>query len=73
MIDQFKIMLPSLFNLFSKLYFRLLPFISQFNNARTQFATNIYSAEIIANFLDEANKPILSSGKITFSKLQFRH
>ena len=60
---------PSLL-IYLVILFRLLPFIRQFNNARIQFATNIYSAEIIANFLDEANKPILSSGKITFSKLQ---
>lgn len=50
--------------------FKLLPFIPQLNNARIQFANNIPSAEIVANFLDEANKPIIKSGTITFSKLK---
>ena len=50
--------------------FRLLPFISQFNNARTQFFNTISSAEIIADFLNEANQQILKSGNIAFSKLQ---
>ncbi|WP_019508396.1 ABC transporter ATP-binding protein [Pleurocapsa sp. PCC 7319] len=50
--------------------FRLLPFISQFNNARSQIYNNIYSVEVIADFLDEANKPIFKSGNIIFNKLQ---
>ena len=50
--------------------FRLLPFISQFTNARSQITNNISSVEVIADFLDEANKPIFQSGNIIFDKLQ---
>lgn len=50
--------------------FKLLSFITQLNHARSQFAQNIPSAEIVTNFLDPANKTIIKSGKIIFSKLQ---
>ncbi|MGF1588039.1 MAG: ABC transporter ATP-binding protein [Pleurocapsa sp.] len=49
---------------------RLLPLISQFNHTRKQFINTCSSVAVVANFLIKANKPILSSGNITFSKLQ---
>ncbi len=48
----------------------LLPLISQFNHARRQLTNAHSSVAAVANFLTKANKPILSSGDITFSKLQ---
>jgi ATP-binding cassette, subfamily B, bacterial MsbA len=50
--------------------FRLLPYVGQLNNARTQFANSSPSAEIVANFLREDNKPFLQSGDVTFTKLR---
>lgn len=49
--------------------FRLLPFVGQLNNARTQFANNSPSAEIAADFLNRDNKPFLSIGHIPYTKL----
>ena len=48
---------------------RLLPFFCQLNNARTQFYNSIASAEIVANFLKETDKPMLKSGTIKFIEL----
>ena len=48
---------------------RLLPFFGQLNNARTQFYNSIASAEKVANFLKETDKPILKSGTIKFVEL----
>jgi subfamily B ATP-binding cassette protein MsbA len=50
--------------------FRLLPFIGQLNNSRTQFANNLPSASIVADFLRRDNKPFLSSGNVNFTKLE---
>ena len=50
--------------------FRLLPFIGQLNSARTQFANNIPSAEITADFLRRDNKPFLSVGNIKYTNLK---
>ncbi|MBE9166874.1 ATP-binding cassette domain-containing protein [Pleurocapsales cyanobacterium LEGE 06147] len=62
--------------------FRLLPFIGQLNNARTQFANNIPSVEIVADFLRRDNKLFLSTGNkrltqltqgISFEKVSFSY
>jgi ABC-type multidrug transport system fused ATPase/permease subunit len=50
--------------------FRLLPFISQFNSAKLQFTNARSSIEVVANFLQEADRQVLSSGNLTFSNLQ---
>lgn len=50
--------------------FRLLPFVGQLNNARTQFANNVSSAEIVADFLRRDNKPFLSQGHIQYTQLK---
>lgn len=50
--------------------FCLSPFISQFNNARSQIKKNIYSVEVIADFLDKTNIPIIKTGNIVFGKLR---
>ncbi len=49
--------------------FRLLPVIGSVNNARTQFANNLPSAEIVIDFLRRDNKLFLQSGNITYNKL----
>jgi subfamily B ATP-binding cassette protein MsbA len=49
--------------------FRLLPFIGQLNNIRTQFANNIPSVELVVDFLRRDNKPFLSIGNKTFTNL----
>ena len=50
--------------------FRLLPFIGQLNNARTKFANNVPSIEIVTDLLNRDNKPFLKSGNLTFTKLK---
>lgn len=50
--------------------FCLSPFISQFNNAYSQIKKNIYSVGVIADFLKEANKPIIKKDNIIFGKLR---
>lgn len=50
--------------------FRLLPYIGQLNSARSQFANNYPSAEIVSNFLNRKNKPFLHSGTIQFQGLE---
>jgi subfamily B ATP-binding cassette protein MsbA len=49
--------------------FRLLPFVGQLNNARTQFANSIHSVDLVNDFLRKDNKPFLSSGSKTFERL----
>lgn len=49
--------------------FRLLPFIGQLNNIRTQFANNIPSVELVMDFLRRDNKPFLSIGNKLFTNL----
>ena len=48
---------------------RLVPFFGQLNNARTHFYNSIASAEKVANFLKETDKPMLKSGTIKFVEL----
>jgi len=67
--DQMKDFAPILLTYLIVL-FRLLPYVGQLNNARTQFANSSPSAEIVANFLREDNKPFLQSGDVTFTKLR---
>ncbi|MEM7757379.1 MAG: ABC transporter ATP-binding protein [Cyanobacteria bacterium P01_A01_bin.40] len=49
---------------------RLLPFISQFNQARLQYINTRSSIQVVANFLSESNKSIAFPGKINFSELK---
>lgn len=49
--------------------FRLLPFIGQLNNARTQFANSIHSIDIVEDFLRKDNKPFLTRGIKPFERL----
>ena len=50
--------------------FRLLHFVSQFNSTKLQFINARSSIEIVANFLHESDKAILSSDQIIFTNLQ---
>ncbi|MBW4636251.1 MAG: ATP-binding cassette domain-containing protein [Iphinoe sp. HA4291-MV1] len=49
---------------------RLLPFISQLNTLRSSFASTATSVDIVADFLRRDNQPIMSSGKIFYTKLK---
>ncbi|AFZ36630.1 Xenobiotic-transporting ATPase [Stanieria cyanosphaera PCC 7437] len=49
--------------------FRLLPFIGQLNNARTQFANSIHSIDIVEDFLRKDNKPFQTRGIKPFERL----
>lgn len=49
--------------------FRLLPFIGQLNNARTQYANSIHSIDLVQDFLRTDNKPFLTTGIKTFTRL----
>ena len=50
--------------------FKLLPLISQLNNARYQFANNKFSVETVSRFLDEASKSTVKSGTVIFDGLK---
>ncbi|MBR8828870.1 MAG: ABC transporter ATP-binding protein/permease [Gomphosphaeria aponina SAG 52.96 = DSM 107014] len=50
--------------------FRLIPFVSQFNGARSQFANAAPSAAIVAEFLRRDNKPFMGKGQEKFSQLK---
>ncbi|MDF5737323.1 MULTISPECIES: ATP-binding cassette domain-containing protein [unclassified Nostoc] len=52
------------------LLLRLLPFISQLNTLRSNFANTASSVDIIADFLRQDNKPFMSSGMIPYQKLK---
>lgn len=49
---------------------RMLPFVGQLNSARNQLANTAASVEIVENFLDRDNKPIMKSGKRAFNYLE---
>jgi len=62
--------------------FRLIPFVSQLNSARSQFANTAPSAEIVADFLRRDNKPFMVKGGeklsfleqgITFEQVSFAY
>jgi subfamily B ATP-binding cassette protein MsbA len=50
--------------------FRLLPVISQLNNARNTFANATASVESVTDFLRKDNKPFMTSGSLTYKKLE---
>lgn len=49
---------------------RLLPFISQLNTVRSQFANTAASVEIVDDFLRRDNKPFMGSGSVPYGALQ---
>lgn len=49
---------------------RLLPFISQLNSLRSNFANTAASVEIVAEFLQVDNKPLMPQGKLPYTKLE---
>ncbi|MEB3215660.1 MAG: ABC transporter ATP-binding protein [Nostocales cyanobacterium 94392] len=49
---------------------KVLPLISQLNTVRSNFANTAGSIEIIADFLDLENKPFMSNGNLSFTKLE---
>lgn len=49
---------------------RMLPVVGQLNGARNKFAGFSASVDIVDDFLDRHNKPIMESGNQTFSGLQ---
>jgi ATP-binding cassette, subfamily B, bacterial MsbA len=49
---------------------RLLPFISQLNSLRSNFANTSASVDIVAEFLQRDNKPFMSRGKLPHTKLE---
>lgn len=50
--------------------FRLLPVISQLNNARNAFANASASVESVTDFLRRDNKPFMTSGALSYNKLE---
>lgn len=50
--------------------FRLLPFISQLNNARSQLSNTSASMEIVDEFLQRADKPVMKNGFFPYTSLQ---
>ncbi|HEY9860934.1 MAG TPA: ABC transporter ATP-binding protein [Candidatus Obscuribacterales bacterium] len=50
--------------------FRLLPVISQLNNARNAFANASASVESVTDFLRRDNKPFMQSGAAAYKKLE---
>ncbi|MDJ0616920.1 MAG: ABC transporter ATP-binding protein [Calothrix sp. MO_192.B10] len=49
---------------------RLLPFISQLNTLRSSFANTATSVDIVADFLNRANKPLMGNGSITYKPIK---
>ncbi|MDJ0732739.1 MAG: ABC transporter ATP-binding protein [Nostocaceae cyanobacterium] len=49
---------------------RLLPFISQLNTLRSSFANTSTSVEIVAEFLNRDNKPLMNAGNFTYKSLK---
>ena len=49
---------------------RLLPFISQLNGVRSQFANMAASVEIVEDFLRRDNKPFMGKGSVLYAALQ---
>jgi subfamily B ATP-binding cassette protein MsbA len=50
--------------------FRTLPLLSNLNGARSRFANAYAGVEIVKDFLNRKNKPIMSRGTIQFTSLQ---
>ncbi|MFB2920567.1 ABC transporter ATP-binding protein [Aerosakkonema funiforme] len=50
--------------------FRLLPFISQLNAARSQLANTSASVEIVNDFLRLDNKPFMTAGSLVYTQLR---
>lgn len=50
--------------------FRLLPYITQLNNARSQLANSAASVEIVVDFLRRDNKPFMSNGSLPYKALE---
>ncbi|MFB2935121.1 ATP-binding cassette domain-containing protein [Aerosakkonemataceae cyanobacterium BLCC-F154] len=50
--------------------FRLLPYITQLNNARSQLANSSASVEIVADFLRRDNKPFIKNGSLPYKALE---
>jgi subfamily B ATP-binding cassette protein MsbA len=48
---------------------RLLPFISQLNTLRSSFANTATSVDIVADFLNRANKPLMANGNIIYESI----
>ncbi len=59
------VLLPYLFILF-----RLMPVVGQLNGARGSFANALPSVEIVADFLQRDNKPLMASGPIPYTQLK---
>lgn len=49
---------------------RLLPLISQLNTVRSAFANTAGSVDMVTEFLRLDNKPLMSRGKLNYTKLQ---
>lgn len=49
--------------------FRSLPLLSNLNGSRSRFANSYAGVELVRDFLNRQNKPIMKSGKITFQGL----
>ncbi|ERT04699.1 ABC transporter family protein [Lyngbya aestuarii BL J] len=49
--------------------FRSLPLLSNLNGARSRFANSYAGVELVRDFLNRQNKPIMKSGKIVFQGL----
>ncbi|MBD1879923.1 ABC transporter ATP-binding protein [Coleofasciculus sp. FACHB-T130] len=47
--------------------FRLLPFVSQLNSARGEFANSVPSVEVVTDFLRRDNKPLMVSGGVPYT------
>jgi ATP-binding cassette, subfamily B, bacterial MsbA len=50
--------------------FRMLPFVSQLNGLRSQFANNSPSVQIIDEFLNRQTKPIMAAGQHLYTGLK---
>ena len=50
--------------------FRLLPIVSQLNKGRNRFANVSHSVQIATNFLQKDNKPIMTKGEKSYTKLE---
>ncbi|MCL1472590.1 ABC transporter ATP-binding protein [Argonema antarcticum] len=49
--------------------FRLLPFITQLNNARSQLANTVASVDIVQDFLRRDNKPFMKNGSLPYKEI----
>lgn len=50
--------------------FRVLPFISQLNSARSQISNTAASVDLVEDFLRRDNKPFMQNGSIPYKSLQ---